>query len=69
MLSTKEWDKRHFARQAGLLIYEASNDVFKLLGKEFREMISNTRENCGYRMEVLNYKKRRITATLSRFYS
>jgi len=39
MISRTEWEKRYFARQAGLLIYESNNDLFNLFGKEFRTAI------------------------------
>ena len=41
MISNREWDKRYFARQAALLIYEASEDLFKILGKDFRIILNN----------------------------
>jgi len=40
MISNREWDKRYFARQAALLIYEASEDLFKILGKDFRNILN-----------------------------
>jgi len=33
-----EWQKRYYARQACLLIYESFNDIFGLLGKDFKEL-------------------------------
>src|SRR5687767_3211627 len=40
IFSKREWEKRLFARQASLLIYETMNDLFDLLGKDFRKIIS-----------------------------
>lgn len=34
--STNEWSKRYFARQTCQLLYELVNDLFEILGKEFR---------------------------------
>ena len=39
--SRSEWQKRHYARQACLIIYESIDDLFKLLGKEFIELTKN----------------------------
>lgn len=36
--SRNEWQKRHYSRQACLIIYESIDDLFKLLGKEFVEL-------------------------------
>ena len=40
MHSKREWEKRVYARQGALLIYEATNDLFELLGKSFRDIIA-----------------------------
>jgi hypothetical protein len=40
MNSKREWEKRMYARQGALLIYEAINDIFELLGKSFRDIIA-----------------------------
>lgn len=40
IFSKREWEKRLFARQACLLVYETMNDIFDLLGKDFRKIIS-----------------------------
>ncbi len=39
--SQNEWQKRHYARQACLIIYESIDDLFKLLGKEFIDLTKN----------------------------
>ncbi len=36
-----QWEKRYYARQASLLIYEAINDLFDLLGKDFKSILIN----------------------------
>lgn len=38
--SQHEWQKRHYARQACLIIYESIDGLFELLGKEFKELTS-----------------------------
>lgn len=60
--SKLEWEKRFFARQAGLLIYESSSDIFDLLGKEFRNIISTLSE-----IELLNSMLKEITKSLNLF--
>ena len=62
--SKLEWEKRYFARQAGLLIYEASSDIFELLGKEFRTIISPLSE-----IDLLNSMLKEITTNLNLFNS
>jgi hypothetical protein len=39
ILAQDEWLKRHYARQACLIIYESINDLFELLGKDFRRIL------------------------------
>jgi hypothetical protein len=39
--ASSEWQKRHYARQACLLIHESLEDLFRLLGKEFVELTKN----------------------------
>lgn len=39
LLAQGEWERRVFARQASLLIYEIMNDLFDLFGKDFRKTI------------------------------
>lgn len=41
-----EWEKRLFARQISLLIYESLGDILYLLGKEFKKILDgNSNEN------------------------
>lgn len=40
MFAENEWQKRYYARQACLIIYESVNDFFDLLGKDFRKLIT-----------------------------
>ncbi len=35
----REWEKRVFARQAAVLVYESLNDLFDLLGKGLKEAV------------------------------
>ncbi len=36
-----EWHKRFYARHACTIMYESAKDIFELLGKEFKNLISN----------------------------
>ncbi len=38
-ISETQWEKRYYIRQASLLIYEAINDIFDLLGKDFKQIL------------------------------
>jgi hypothetical protein len=40
IFAKREWEKRLYARQACLLVYETLNDLFDLFGKDFRSIIS-----------------------------
>lgn len=37
-LAQTEWQKRHYARHACLIIYESIDSLFQLLGKDFRDL-------------------------------
>jgi hypothetical protein len=55
--SKREWNKRYFARQAALLIYESSQDLFKLFGKEFRSTISMLSDYESLNVEMISITK------------
>lgn len=38
--SENEWQKRHYARYACTLIYEGIDDIFELIGKDFKTLLS-----------------------------
>jgi len=40
-LAQTEWQKRHYARHACLIIYESIDSLFQLLGKDFRDLTQN----------------------------
>lgn len=40
IFATSKWHKRHYARQATLVVYESINDLFELLGKDFKSLTS-----------------------------
>lgn len=63
IFSCREWEKRLFARQASLLVYETMNDLFDLFGKDFRKIISELADKQDFETklrdiikEVNNYK-------------
>lgn len=43
-----EWEKRLFARQVSLLIYESIDDILSLLGKEFKIISSDYSGNGNF---------------------
>lgn len=57
LFSKREWEKRLFARQASLLIYETMNDLFDLLGKDFRFIISALRDRNEFEISLKEIKK------------
>ena len=52
IFSKREWEKRLFARHACLLIYETLNDLFDLLGKDFRKIISELQGKSKYENDL-----------------
>lgn len=44
IFATSKWQKRHYARQAALVVYESINDLFELLGKEFKNLTSEIQD-------------------------
>lgn len=60
----KDWQKKLYARQAYLLIYESMNDILQLLGKNLRVAISNFAD-----FEIYKLKIQVITSRLNTFKS
>lgn len=55
--SRNDWQKRFYARQASLIIYEAINDLFKLLGKDFVELTKNRLDISEFQDDLKNVRK------------
>ena len=53
-----EWHKRFYARQACTIMYESSNDIFDLLGKNFKELISKRIDITSHNDELKNIRAR-----------
>lgn len=45
IVAKDEWQKRHYARQSCLIIYESINDLFELLGKDFKRLLRTIQNN------------------------
>ncbi len=52
-VSKNPWEKRYFGRQVALIAYEATNDLFELLGTKFRESLKKIDRGNKYQ-SVLN---------------
>lgn len=52
IFAKREWEKRLFARQACLLVYETMNDLFDLFGKDFRKIISGLTDKQNFENEL-----------------
>jgi hypothetical protein len=52
-----EWQKRYYARQACLIIYESLNDLFDLMGKDFKDLISDKIKNDSINGELNRIRK------------
>jgi hypothetical protein len=57
MLAENEWQKRYYARQACLIIYESLNDFFDLLGKDFKMIVSAKICDSKVEEELLTIRK------------
>jgi len=57
-----KWKQRCVGRQLVVVLYESTNDLLELLGKDFRKMLKSS-QNTEYLIEELN----RITSELSSF--
>lgn len=53
-----EWEKRYFARQAALLMYEGTQDLFVLFGKSFRRIVDELPDAHEIRAELSELTKR-----------
>lgn len=62
-----EWEKRLFARQISLLIYEALDDILSLLGKEFKIIAADYKEDNGF-SELLNEIRSKLNLFKSTHY-
>ncbi len=49
MFAEKDWQRKLYARQAYLLVYESMNDFLELLGKPLRKAISEFSDADAYR--------------------
>lgn len=65
----REWEKRVFARQAALLVYEAVNDLFDLLGKDLKEAVQKLSDSYFFedqlkkiRSDLNSFKQSHFTA-------
>ncbi len=56
MLAENEWQKRYYARQASLIIYESINDLFDLLGKEFKNLVTTKISDSNITNELIKVK-------------
>lgn len=52
-----DWQKRHYIRQACLIIHESIDDLFQLLGKEFNDLIKNRVDISTLNSELLDLRK------------
>jgi len=58
ILSESEWQKRYYARQGCLLIYEAINDIFDLLGKEFKTLVLQNLASDEIKNELIKLRRK-----------
>lgn len=63
IFAENKWQKKHYSRQATLIIYESINDLFELLGREFRNLTSKIHDDDfhlkvkGFRRKLNQYKE------------
>ena len=57
--SNNEWEKRYFARQGSLLIYESIGDILSLLGNEFKKIADDFLKDESFK-ESLNMLRNQL---------
>lgn len=55
--ATGEWQKRHYIRQACLIIYESIDDLFNLLGKDFKDLTKNRLNITEFEADLTEIRK------------
>lgn len=50
-----EWHKRFYARQVCTIMYESSKDIFELLGKELKNIITKRIDITSFDNELKRY--------------
>lgn len=53
-----EWHKRFYARQICTIMYESSKDIFELLGKNFKDLVSKRIDITAFELELKNIRSR-----------
>ncbi|WP_294607174.1 hypothetical protein [uncultured Bacteroides sp.] len=53
-----EWHKRFYARQICTIMYESSKDIFELLGKNFKDLISKRIDITSFELELKSIRSR-----------
>lgn len=53
-----EWRKRFYARQICTIMYESSKDIFELLGKDFKSLVSKRIDITSFEYELKNIRSR-----------
>lgn len=53
-----EWHKRFYARQICTIMYESSKDIFELLGKNFKDLVSKRIDITSFELELKNIRFR-----------
>lgn len=53
-----EWHKRFYARQICTIMYESAKDIFELLGKDFKNIITNRIDIAPFEHELKNIRSR-----------
>lgn len=53
-----EWHKRFYARQICTIMYESSKDIFELLGKNFKDLVSKRIDITSFELELKDIRSR-----------
>ncbi len=53
-----DWHKRFYARQICTIMYESTDDIFELLGKEFKDLVSNRIDISPFEYELRDIRSR-----------
>lgn len=57
LFAERKWQKKHYSRQAALLIYETINDLFDLLGNDFKRLTEEIQDN-NFELNMIEFRKK-----------
>ncbi len=57
LIAESKWQKKHYSRQAVLVIYETINDLFEILGKDFKSLTMKI-QNMDFQLDIKEFRSK-----------